>query len=309
MKRLERMELISQIGRELQARMTQNDINVYLSGFNINTKKETSNTNSKWVYVKELLADESDSTILKIADELNIQHSFEIIDFSPTNADFWRPNYFKLFISHLSTYKDKIHLLKIALEKYGISSFVAHDDIEPTREWQNEIEKALFTMDALAAIIMPGFKESNWTDQEIGIALGRNKLIIPIRKGLDPYGFVAKYQGFNSNGKSVDEVAEGIFSICVKNKKTQANIIESLSNIIINSNKKDILINLLNLLEKYNDISFDVLIKVKDFYQNNPLIINDSEINKILFKLFKMNSIEIDIAQKDKAIQYEDVPF
>jgi hypothetical protein len=51
------------------------------------------------------------------------------------------------------------------LRSFGVSAFVAHENIEPTK-WQDEIEKALLSMNALAAILMPGFHESKWTDQE-----------------------------------------------------------------------------------------------------------------------------------------------
>jgi nucleoside 2-deoxyribosyltransferase len=46
-------------------------------------------------------------------------------------------------------------------------------NIEPTKEWQNEIEAALSTCDALVALLHPGFHVSMWTDQEIGYAMGR----------------------------------------------------------------------------------------------------------------------------------------
>jgi hypothetical protein len=39
--------------------------------------------------------------------------------------------------------------LKECLGAYGITGFVAHEDIEPSRVWQTEIERALFAMDAL----------------------------------------------------------------------------------------------------------------------------------------------------------------
>lgn len=73
-----------------------------------------------------------------------------------------------------------------------MSSFVAYTDIKPTKEWQGEIENALHSMDALAAILMPGFKDSDWTDQEVGVAIGRGVPIIPIMRGLTPYGFIGK---------------------------------------------------------------------------------------------------------------------
>ena len=146
---------------------------------------------------------------------------------------FWKPGYFKLFISHLASFKKNTTVLKNTLESYGISCFVAHEDIEPAKEWQQEIERGLFTMDALCALLMPKFKESNWTDQEIGVAIGRNVLVVPIRKGLDPYGFIGKYQGFQAEGKNVGEVALAIFEILSSNNKTSDNLIIKLSELFL----------------------------------------------------------------------------
>jgi len=62
---------------------------------------------------------------------------------------FWKQNQYKLFLSHISSYKKETAELQKSLEYYGISAFVAHEDIAPTKEWQSEIEKALATMDGL----------------------------------------------------------------------------------------------------------------------------------------------------------------
>ena len=94
--------------------------------------------------------------------------------------------YFKLFLSHTSKYKAQTAELKERLGLFGVSCFVAHKDIEPLKEWQNEIELALASMDALAALLTPGFHESFWTDQEIGFAFARRVPIIPVRLGMDP---------------------------------------------------------------------------------------------------------------------------
>src|SRR5262249_54560409 len=74
-------------------------------------------------------------------------------------------------------------------------AFVAHEDIEPSLEWQDVIEEALKTCGAMVAWLTPDFPTSDWTDQEIGYCLARETLVIPVRVGLDPYGFVGKYQG------------------------------------------------------------------------------------------------------------------
>jgi hypothetical protein len=63
MKILDRLELIDRIGRELQSRMGYSDIAVFLNAHGVDTKKPTSGVNSKWVYSKELLADEPDARL------------------------------------------------------------------------------------------------------------------------------------------------------------------------------------------------------------------------------------------------------
>ncbi len=115
---------------------------------------------------------------------------------------FWKTGFFRLFISHTSPNKISAHNLKAALPKYRIAAFVAHDDIDPTKEWQLEIERALRTADSLAAIITPDFIESRWCDQEVGFAFGRGKLVVPLCKESVPHGFLGKYQGFQARGPS-----------------------------------------------------------------------------------------------------------
>src|SRR5262245_36594674 len=140
MKNLDRLGLIDRIGRELQARMSYGDIDTYLQSFGVDTRKPTSGVNSKWVYTKELLADVPAETILRIANELTIPHAYTVTATKETvEATFWVPHHFRLFLSHLSSFKKTTAALQASLRRFGISAFVAHVDIEPTREWQDEI--------------------------------------------------------------------------------------------------------------------------------------------------------------------------
>jgi TIR domain len=66
--------------------------------------------------------------------------------------------------------------------------------IEPTREWQKVIELALRSCDVLMAYVTPDFAQSRWTDQEVGWAMGRGVVLIPVKVGADPYGFFGTYQ-------------------------------------------------------------------------------------------------------------------
>lgn len=71
MKPKERLDLISTIGRALQQDMSTVDINTYLSAFGIVTQ-DIQMANSKWIYVKELLAEVNDNTVIKVAKDLGL---------------------------------------------------------------------------------------------------------------------------------------------------------------------------------------------------------------------------------------------
>ena len=94
------------------------------------------------------------------------------------DTSYWDQDCFKLFISHPSSIKQTAKSLSNQLIQYGISAFVAHEDIEPSKEWIKIIESALVSCDALLALLNEDFKTSNWCDQEAGIVFGRDKLII-----------------------------------------------------------------------------------------------------------------------------------
>lgn len=130
-------------------------------------------------------------------------------------------NTFGLFISHRDSYKAEAFKLKESLSIYGISGFVAHEDIEPSSEWQKEIEKALFSMDALLALLFKGFSSSFWTNQEVGVAYGRGKFILSVRLGEDPQGFVGKFQALRPKGISENEIAKHIAEHLLKNELTK----------------------------------------------------------------------------------------
>lgn len=255
MRRLEKLELIDRVGRELQSRMTFSEIDVYLRACGVDIRKETSGVNSKWVYVKELLADEPDDKIIEIADELDMEHGYTARrDVDTTNSKFWLSGYFRLFLSHVSAIKGKAAQLQRVLKRYGISCFVAHEDIEPTRDWQNEIEKALMSMDALAAVLSPGFKESNWTDQEVGVAIGRDILVIPVRKGIDPYGFIARYQGFQSQSQTIGQVARTIYQVIAANPKTKGRLADVLVGLLLSGKSEEDVQHWLEMLESFDGL-------------------------------------------------------
>jgi hypothetical protein len=137
----------------------------------------------------------------------------------------WGDDRFRLFLSHKSEVKAETARLKEKLSLFGVSAFVAHEDILPTKAWQQEIENALHSMDAFAALITDGFHDSDWTDQEVGFALARGVPVIAVRLGRDPYGFIGKFQALRAGW---DDAAEGIVKLLIRHERMFAAYVQVL---------------------------------------------------------------------------------
>jgi hypothetical protein len=139
----------------------------------------------------------------------------------------WGKEGFRVFLSHKTEVKKETASLKDELGIYGISGFVAHEDIHPTKEWQAEIENALSSMDALVALMTNDFHDSLWTDQEVGFALGRGVPIISVKLELDPYGLIGKYQALQC---AWDSAAIEIVKILITHESMKNSYIKAVRN-------------------------------------------------------------------------------
>jgi TIR domain len=188
---------------------------------------------------------------------------------------FWQPGCFRLFISHTAANKESAHRLKEGVAKYHIAAFVAHDDIEPAKEWEAEIERALRTTDALAAIITSDFAASRWCDQEVGYALGRGKLVLPLCKdAVIPHGFLGKYQACKAQGLLAATVAEQVYNLLLNNELTSQRMMDAIVDRMVTSGSFDTSRNTMKLLEKLPRLSDSQVTK----------LIQASETNSQIFK-------------------------
>jgi len=106
------------------------------------------------------------------------------------------------------------------LDEYGIVGFVAHQDIQPTREWEQEILLALRSMEAFLAVHTKGFAESPWTQQEIGFAIARGVSIVSVTFGEAPTGFLSKHQAILREGRTAEEIAKQVHNILCLDERT-----------------------------------------------------------------------------------------
>ena len=308
MKAIDKIELLEKIGLELQARMTFDEVDMFFAAHGIDCKDIQPSANSKRIYAKEVLVKESEDLIFKIAEELDIPHGHSII--ATKEATFWKVGYFRLFLSHLASFKVQTSHLQSVLNGYAISAFVAHEDIEPSKEWQVEIEAGLYSMDALAAILMEGFKESNWCDQEVGVAVGRDVLIVPVRRGLDPYGFIGKYQGIQALNKTVGEVAEQIFLTIVKSPKTREKMLNSLVNAIAQSTDIEKAINKVNILKSLESVPAETLDILKNRVSDNTILADSKEFLSVTNNLLsKFGAQKILPQAQVQQEEWDDIPF
>lgn len=176
----------------------------------------------------------------------------------------WEKGLFRVFLTHKAEDKENVAQLKKELAIYGISGFVAHEDIEPTKEWQDEIENALFSMDAMVALMSKCFHDSNWTDQEIGCALGRRIPVIPIRMGRDPYGFIGKYQAVSA---SWEDVCKEIVKILIEDDKMKDAYIRAVAECSLFENANE-LSAILPIITQLSDAQVENLVQANnDNYQ------------------------------------------
>lgn len=267
MKPSDRIHLIRDIARAL-AQESWNLIDLTLKQFGLPTTDEWGGRGGEEEYVMDMIGEGKDAVLLELGKHVGVASELETVD-APT---FWGEQQPRIFISHISAEKKIATGFKNALEPYGLAGFVAHEDIEPTREWQDEIEAALSSMDALVAILTPGFGESKWTDQEVGVAIGRHVPIVSLKAGLDPYGFIGKYQALACKGKTFDLVAGDVIEILagkppIASKISRA-LVEKLKHSGTWANSK----RLMDFIEKCRDLTPDTVAELRAALKSNDQV-------------------------------------
>lgn len=161
----------------------------------------------------------------------------------------WKSKRFRLFISHRHSDSELAYTIKKELAKYGIDGFVAHVDITPSKEWQEEIVKALDTCDAITPLLTENFRDSKWTDQEVGYCIGRGVKVLSLNFSLTPYGLMGRYQAMNCSALQPPTIANRIFNILVKDETTGLKITNGLIGLLERTTDYTELVRISKLLE------------------------------------------------------------
>lgn len=106
------------------------------------------------------------------------------------------PSFKSAFISYQTTDKVAAGALKKELSRIGITSFLAHEDIEVSVEWRAKILAELATAELFICLLSENYLKSFWCVQESGIAASRDDLlVVPLSlDGTIPIGFLGYMQ-------------------------------------------------------------------------------------------------------------------
>jgi hypothetical protein len=139
----------------------------------------------------------------------------------------WREGTYRVFVSHTMAHKGPAEGLRRWNEPIGVECFVAHSSILATRRWRDDIEAALRTCDAFVALVTEDFIRSEWCDQEAGMAFALRKLIIPIRMGADPHGFIGERQSL-TGAASHSTTAEELFALLASHPDASSRMVDPI---------------------------------------------------------------------------------
>jgi hypothetical protein len=125
----------------------------------------------------------------------------------------------EIFFSYAN--EDKLLAGKIAslLNKREIDVFLAHEDIEISKIWRNEILKHLKNDNFLLALLTPNCEKSVWANQEAGYMIGKGGKNIPLIVGetdVKKFGFLESFQGIPFEEENLEDCVNKIVSIILE---------------------------------------------------------------------------------------------
>lgn len=286
MKPLQRIICIKEIIKNFKEReFSWEDVYSYLREYNDSVRYfQGDNWDSLDEYVTLQCGQLSDECIAQMYEEL-LGKDISDVSMESDISSLWRSGYYRLFISHLTKEKKGVSNLKRCLLDYGIDCFVAHEDIEPSKEWIKEIKKALRTADALCAVFSEGFCESKWCDQEVGTALGRRIPVISISKGVDPQGFLSEYQAIKSRNYA-NEVADDLFSTLCSMAEANASYFHILTKLLLDSNNTEEALKWIEIITRAKNYPDSEVTYLYDKCRENSVLLTDETTPKlnVLFK-------------------------
>ena len=134
----------------------------------------------------------------------------------------------RVFLSYHHGDRNLAGRIREELEKLGLAVFVAHDVIDPSHEWQEDILRELRKCPLFMPLLTNRFHRSNWTDQETGMAIAYGKVVVPLRVDRNPYGFAGRIQAFRFSRRLPKRSCLRLFRTIQTHRGLRARVLNSL---------------------------------------------------------------------------------
>lgn len=234
---------------------------------------------------------------------------------APTSADIariWTDPHFRLFVSHSS--HDKLWATTIAerLLARRVHCFVAHQDINPSLEWSNEIKLALSSCRAVLYLSSQSSNMSAWCQQEVGWGLGRGLLVLSVRLDSDPAAFASLTQAVSlptsEGGVEFATLRERIIRTLIVDERTNSFMHDPLvTSLGIVKKPRGIEI-ITDDLNAASGLSRDSLTRIAASL-DNPVIAEDDSLRAGIEKILKRNDFDIASSAADSDAADADKEF
>lgn len=121
----------------------------------------------------------------------------------------------EIFFSYSTLDKKIAGPIANCLRDKKFNVFLAHEDIEISKEWRKTILAHLEKASFLVALLTPNYEKSVWTNQEAGFMI-RKGTIMPLIVGktdIKKFGFIELFQGIRIDEENLNYLWDGTISI------------------------------------------------------------------------------------------------
>lgn len=95
---------------------------------------------------------------------------------------------YRVFISHSSSDREWVELIRNEAQSIDVEIYLHEYDLRPGARLSEKLQAAIRRSDALVALFTRNAASSTYVQQEIGYALGQNKIVVPLlEKGVDDH--------------------------------------------------------------------------------------------------------------------------
>jgi hypothetical protein len=239
----ERVRIIQDVLSALASR-PYSQIELLFEEFGVPTYYRDEDGHDDITYCTQQLQRSGDEAIASLREFLIGEDALPSGSLTAEGDGLWETQPARAFLSHIYDHREFVADVKDSLKAYGIAGFVAHADINPSKDWRSSIKAGLATCDIFVPFVDDGFHQSQWCDQEVGWALARGVPILPVRpvgfeRSLATDGFLEEFQdvclGQGTGNLLPRWTASKIFDGLLSHTKTREVGVKALAEAFVNS--------------------------------------------------------------------------